>query len=207
MQGYPLFGLWDRRIVSWNDTDGNGILSDAEIEVTQAQEFRGSTLPELEAGFSNTFGFLNNALQITTLFDYRGRFYKRWRSEEWRCQSSLNCRAVNDPTTPLDEQAAAAAANSATKRTLWGYFVPNDFLKFRELSVSYAVPDRFVGRYLRGRSATVVLSGRNLGYPWTKYPGLDPETNWVVSNVGGDNQDLTAQPPMTYWLARINLGF
>jgi hypothetical protein len=52
-----------------------------------------------------------------------------------------------------------------------------------------------------------VLSGRNLGYPWTKYPGLDPETNVSVANTGGNNQDLTAQPPMTYWLARVNLGF
>ncbi|MDQ3950034.1 MAG: SusC/RagA family TonB-linked outer membrane protein [Gemmatimonadota bacterium] len=207
VQGYPLFGLWDRRITGWNDADGNGILSDAEITVTDAQEFKGSTLPELEAGFSNTFGLLSNALQITALFDYRGKFYKRWRSEEWRCQTSLNCRAANDPTTPLADQAAAVAANSATKRTLWGYFVPNDFIKFRELSVSYAVPDRFVGRYLRGRTATLILSGRNLGYPWTKYPGLDPETNWVVANTGGDNQDLTAQPPMRYFLARVNLGF
>ena len=207
VEGYPLFGLWDRRIVSWDDADGNGILSEAEITVTTDQEFRGSTLPELEAGFSNTVGFLNNSFQVTALFDYRGKFYKRWRSEEYRCQSALNCAAVNDPGAPLDEQAAAVAANSAAKRSLWGFFVPNDFIKFRELSVSYSVPERFVGRYLRGRSATVVLSGRNLGYPWSKYPGLDPEANWVVANTGGDNQDLTAQPPMRYFLARVNLGF
>jgi TonB-linked SusC/RagA family outer membrane protein len=207
VEGYPLFGLWDRRITSWDDADGNGILSEAEITVTTDQEFRGSTLPLYEAGFSNTFGLFNNAFQVTALFDYRGKFYKRWRSEEYRCQSALNCDAVNDPSASLDRQAAAVAANSASKRSLWGYFVPNDFVKFRELSVSYAVPERYVGRYLRGRSATVVLSGRNLGYPWTKYPGLDPESNWVVANTGGDNQDLTAQPPMRYFLARVNLGF
>jgi TonB-linked SusC/RagA family outer membrane protein len=205
--GYPLFGLWDRRITGFDDANGDGVVSDAELQVTTDQEFRGSTLPELEAGFSNTFGLLNNTFQVTALFDYRGSFYKRWRSEEWRCQSSSNCRAVNDPATPLDEQAAAVAANSSAKRSLWGYFVPNDFIKFRELSVSYSVPQRLVGQYLRARSATVVLSGRNLGYPWTKYPGLDPETNWVVGNTGGDNQDLTAQPPMRYFLARVNLGF
>jgi TonB-linked SusC/RagA family outer membrane protein len=207
VEGYPLFGLWDRRITGWDDADGNGILSEAEITVTTDQEFRGSTLPEIEAGFSNTFGLLNNSFQITALFDYRGRFYKRWRSEEYRCQSALNCRAVNDPSASLEEQAAAVAANSATKRSLWGFFVPNDFIKFRELSVSYTVPERYVGRYLRGRSATIVLSGRNLGYPWTDYPGLDPESNWVVLNTGGDNQDLTAQPPIRYFLARVNLGF
>jgi TonB-linked SusC/RagA family outer membrane protein len=205
--GYPLFGLWDRRITGWNDTDGNGLLSEAEITVTDAQEFRGSTLPLWEAGLSNTIGLFNNAFQVTALFDYRGDFFKRWRSEEYRCQSALNCEAVNSPSASLERQAAAVAANSAAKRSLWGYFVPNDFVKFRELSVSYSVPERLVGRYLRGRSATLVVSGRNLGYPWTKYPGLDPESNWVVLNTGGDNQDLTAQPPLRYFLARVNLGF
>jgi hypothetical protein len=85
--------------------------------------------------------------------------------------------------------------------------VRNDFIKFRELSVSYNMPDEFVQKYMKGRSATLVVSGRNLGYPWSKYPGLDPEANWVVGNTGGDNQDLTAQPPLRYWLARINMTF
>ena len=205
--GYPLFGLWDRRITGYDDVNGDGRVSDAELQVTAAQEYRGSTLPELEAGFSNTIGLLNNTLQLTALLDYRGKFYKRWRSEEWRCQSSSNCEAVNDPAASLDDQAAAVAANSSTKRSLWGYFVENDFIKFRELSLSYQLPERLVGRYLRGRSATAVVSGRNLGYPWTKYPGIDPEANWVVGNTGGDNQDLTAQAPMRYFLARINMSF
>lgn len=207
VQGYPLFALWDRKITGWNDANSDGMLSPGEVTITSAQEFRGSTLPEVEAGFSNTFGFLNDALQITSLFDYRGKFYKRWRSEEWRCQTSLNCAAANNPKAPLEDQAAAVAANHATLRSLWGFFVPNDFIKFRELSVSYAFPEQISRKYLRGRTTTLVVSGRNLGYPWTKYPGLDPETNWVVGNTGGDNQDLTAQPPLRYWLARINMSF
>ena len=48
-----------------------------------------------------------------------------------------------------------------------------DFVKLRSLSVSYELPQRFV----RGaRSATLVLSGRNL-WKWTKYDGADPEAN------------------------------
>lgn len=54
---------------------------------------------------------------------------------------------------------------------------------------------------------TVVLSGRNLGYLWTKYPGVDPESNNAVANTGGGNTELTAQPPIRYWLARINFAF
>ena len=48
-----------------------------------------------------------------------------------------------------------------------------DFVKLRSVSLSYEVPARFV----RGaRSATLVLSGRNL-WKWTKYDGADPEAN------------------------------
>jgi TonB-linked SusC/RagA family outer membrane protein len=204
---YPLFGLWDRKILSYGDTNGDGIISDAEIEVTPAIAYRGSSLPEREAGFQNTFGFFKDALQISALFDYRGKFYKRWQYEEWRCQSSGNCEAVNDPEATLADQAAAAAANSSSKRTVWGYYVPNDFIKFRELTVSYEIPKSFVNRYLRMRSATINMSGRNLGYPWSKYPGIDPESNNSVNNAGGGNSELTAVPPLRYLITRVNLQF
>lgn len=205
--GYPLFGLWDRRLIGFSDANGDGLIGDAEIEVSPGLVFRGSSLPQREAGFSGTIGFFNNTLQMSALFDYRGDFYKRWQAEEWRCQSSGNCRAVNDPTAPLEDQATATAANSSTKRTVWGYFVPNDFLKFRELSVGYTLPPDRVRRWLGSRSASINLSARNLGYPWTRYPGIDPESNNTVANTGGGNSELTAQPPLRYILTRVNIQF
>lgn len=215
--GYPLFGLWDRPILSFSDANGDGIITDAEINVGPTIAtcvanhdkscFKGSTLPLYEAGFGNTFGFFNNRFQVSTLFDYRGKFYKRFQYEEWRCQSSSNCQAVNTKDAPLADQAAAAAALSSSKRTIWGYYVPNDFIKFREASFSYNLPDRIVNRYLRGRATNIVVSGRNLGYLWSKYPGVDPESNNSVANTGGGNSELTAQPPIRYWVGRINFAF
>ena len=215
--GYPLFGLWDRPILGFSDANGDGIITDTEINVGptvaqcvaagSSQCYKGSTLPLYEAGFGNTFGFLDDKLQLSALFDYRGKFFKRFQYEEWRCQSSSNCQAVNSRNASFEDQAAAAAALSASVRTVWGYFVPNDFIKFRELSASYALPDRFVSRYMRGRAASLVVSGRNLGYLWTKYPGVDPEANNSVANTGGGNSELTAQPPIRYWVARLNFAF
>jgi hypothetical protein len=205
--GYPLFGLWDRQIISYADANGDGIISDAELVVSDTQVYRGSTLPEYEAGISNTVGFFNDALQISALFDYRGDFWKRWQYEEWRCQSSSNCQGVNDPSASPDQQAAAAAAISSGKRTVWGYFMRNDFIKFRELSFSYRFPEKFVNRYMHGRNTSLIVAGRNLGYLWTKYKGVDPESNSSVNNTGGGNTDLTAQPPIRFWTARINFAF
>jgi hypothetical protein len=75
------------------------------------------------------------------------------------------------------------------------------------MSLSYTVPERFVARGGVTRSATIILSGRNLGTPWTKYPGIDPEANSSVGNTGGGNNDFFSPPALRYWLVRVNLGF
>ena len=205
VEGFPLFGLWDRKLIGYKDANGDGIITENEITVSDTALYRGPTLPERQAGLSGSLGFFKNTLRVTTLFDYRGNFYNQWGYQNQRCVSSGNCRAVNDPTAPLADQAAAVAANSPTKRTQWGMFVRNDFVRFRELSVAYTVPERLATR-ARAKSATVVLSGRNLGTPWTKYPGIDPEANSSVGNAGGGNNDFFSPPALRYWIVRVNLG-
>ena len=205
--GYPLFGLWDRRIAGFSDANGDGLIGDDEIDVPVDLAYRGSSLPQREAGFSTTVGLFDRALQMSVLLDYRGDFYKRWRYEEWRCQSSGNCVAVNDPDAPLADQAAATAANSSAKRTVWGYYVPNDFIKLREVSANYTLPPNLSRRWLGSRTASINIAARNLGYPWSKYPGIDPESNNDVSNTGGGNTELTAQPPLRYIISRVSIQF
>jgi hypothetical protein len=203
--GYPLFGLWARPITSFNDANGDGLLTESEVVVGKDPAFKGSTLPTREGGLTNTFGFFGDKLQITTLFDYRGGFYNQWGFENQRCVSG-NCRAVSDPKAPLADQAAAVTTTSALLgNSVWGYFVENDFIRFRELSFTLLVPDKYVS-FAHGHNASLTLSGRNIGVLWTKYPGLDPEINSSVANTGGGNNDFFAAPPVRYWLLRFNFG-
>jgi TonB-dependent SusC/RagA subfamily outer membrane receptor len=202
--GYPLNGLWDKAIISYNDANNDGILVESEIVVADTQSFRGPSLPEYEGGLTNNFGFFNGALRIMTLFDYRGNFYNNWGGANQRCVSTLNCRAVNDPTAPLEDQAGAVMGGSSTKRTLWGFFPRSDFVRFREASASYTVPKRFTDRYLRGHQSTLVVSGRNLGLLMNKFPGLDPEAN---SSAGAQSRDFFSEPPLRYFIGRINVAF
>jgi TonB-linked SusC/RagA family outer membrane protein len=202
--GYPINGLWDRPILSFSDANGDGILTENEIVVADSQAFRGSSLPEYEAGISNSIGLFKNALRLSALFDYRGKFFNNWGYQNQRCVSTGNCRWVNDPTTSLSDQAAALMAASSSKRTLWGFFVPNDFIRFREMSATYNVPGRFTSRFLHGRETSIVVSGRNLGLVWTKYPGLDPEAN---SSAGTSSRDFFSEPPLRYFIGRINMSF
>lgn len=57
-----------------------------------------------------------------------------------------------------------------------------DFLRWREVSLTYSVPSRFVERF-GGRNLTLSLAGRNLAL-WTAYSGVDPELN-AIGRGGG----------------------
>jgi TonB-linked SusC/RagA family outer membrane protein len=75
------------------------------------------------------------------------------------------------------------------------YIEDASFVKLREITLGYTLPDRLVPHVLGGvHAARLELSGRNL-YTWTNYWGLDPE----VSNFGNQNilrnQDLYPYPP------------
>lgn len=59
-----------------------------------------------------------------------------------------------------------------------------DFLRWRELSFTYNVPQTLVSR-LNIRRLSFSLSGRNLML-WTKYPGPDPEVN-AIGRDGGSS--------------------
>ena len=205
--GYPLFGLWDRPY-TFADANADGIIVASEITLAAADSFRGPTLPEFEAGFSNTFGFFRGLINVNTLIDYRGKYWNSYGIGVNRCVTAGNCPTVNVPGSSLESQAAAVAASSGTLRnTRWGIFQKNDFIKLREISVSANVPERYVGRYLRGRTAQIVFSGRNLATLWTKYPGIDPEANRSVSNLAGGNDDLGTPPAIRTFNVRLNFGF
>ena len=129
--------------------------------------------------------------------DYRGKFYGLYSIGNSRCASALNCETVNRIDSPLDRQAAAVASTLAsTTNSRWLWYAPNDFIKLREISVTTDLPARFISGVLRGRSAQLVVSGRNLKTLWTKYPGIDPEEN------GSGNP-----PALRLFFARLNLSF
>ncbi len=81
------------------------------------------------------------------------------------------------------------------------------FVKLRELTVSYDLPQSITSRIGRGvRTAQLSISGRNL-LTWTNYTGLDPE----VSNFGNQpiarNIDVAPFPPSRSFWFSLALAF
>jgi TonB-dependent starch-binding outer membrane protein SusC len=88
------------------------------------------------------------------------------------------------------------------------YIQDGSFVKLRELSLTFAVPAKFVQRFAGSRVSDVRVSvtGRNLR-TWTKYWGADPEVNNFGSNNVGRFVDLAPFPPAKNFSFGIDFGF
>jgi TonB-dependent starch-binding outer membrane protein SusC len=103
--------------------------------------------------------------------------------------------------TAPDVEASAARLQSFREGDISPYVEDATFLKLREVSISYDVPEATASRLGPLRTLQISVSGRNL-YTATGYSGLDPE----VSNFGnqpiGRNYDVAPYPPSrSFWLS------
>jgi hypothetical protein len=102
----------------------------------------------------------------------------------------------------LSGQAACVAARSGTPATSYGHYDKADFVRFRELSVTYRVPERYLGA-VRADGASISLGGRNLAI-WTGWRGTDPEQNY---STGDTQSNIATSSPRTYYTLRVNLNY
>jgi TonB-linked SusC/RagA family outer membrane protein len=212
VEGYPVGGLWARPITGWQDKNNDGLLTyyadDAlnEVFIGDSVIFRGYSSPRYSATLTSGFDLLNRTLRFQTLFDYRGG--NRWfnDTERLRCQRP-NCQGRNNPDAPFELQAANIARLENPATTLDGYFMSGAFVRLREASLQYSVSPSVARRLFRARSASFIVTGRNLAL-WTDYLGTDPETGFNLTNTGtevpADFQTLSAP---SYFTFRINLGY
>ena len=214
--GYPLFGFWERPITGWDDKNGNGILeynaNDAlnEVFVGASPIFRGYSSPRYQATLVNGFDLINRSLRLTTMFEYRGGHLHYNNTERIRCVSRQNCAGYQNPNASFEDQAMVVATLQHPSRTLDGFFQPGSFVRFRELTATYSLPERLAARF-RARSASLNFAARNLTI-WTNYRGLDPDNDRLA---GEDNANGANAPPdefqtlgiPSYFIFRINLGF
>ncbi|MGH9158825.1 MAG: TonB-dependent receptor domain-containing protein, partial [Vicinamibacteraceae bacterium] len=202
--GYPLFGFWARPVLSYDDANGNGIIEPAEVVVGDSEVFAGSSIPTRDLVAGTTVTLARGTISLSGLINYRGG-YKTYNEAVWlACLAGASCRAMNDPATPLREQAYAVAYTTASLgNARWGLIEDASHWRLREVSFTYNASE-FLARALGARTATLTLAGRNLAL-FTDYSGIDPE---VSANVGTALQSGAPQYPLsTYWIARVNLGF
>jgi hypothetical protein len=88
------------------------------------------------------------------------------------------------------------------------YIQDASFVKVREISLSYELPEQLVRTLFGGRVTGVraEVSGHNLAR-WTPYKGLDPEvSNFGIQNINR-GQDVTPYPPSRSFFFTLSVDF
>jgi TonB-linked SusC/RagA family outer membrane protein len=206
-EGFPLFGRWARPILSYGDANSNGIIEPAEVQYGDTAVFLGPSIAPTTFSFSASVNLFNNLLRISSLFDRRSGMAGLNVNEINRCSALLsNCRAVNDPSTPLAEQARTVSFLHTNFGGTWaGFMEDGSFTRWRELSISVDIPQRYL-RWLNASNAVLALSGRNIAL-FTDYSGKDPEISSSPGNPLTEGySDNPTVPQTRYWILRLTLG-
>ena len=199
--GYPLFGLWWPRLTSFDDANGDGIISPSETVSSDTAEFNGSTVPTRTLGLNSSFGFFRNRLRWTAQLDYKGGYVTHNVNLMFQCFFLQNCQWLNDPSSSLENQAKSVSG-------AFGAFAEKaDHVRLREMSLSYDLPAKWA-HAIRAANTTVTLTGHNL---WLYAPNIntwDPESNTAAgTSQDGPNYNFV-QPGQTRSVTlRINLTF
>ena len=184
---------------TYKDVNGDGLIALSEVTLGTSAVFQGQPFPDHGGSLSTTITVFQR-VHLYGLAD--GRFGNRLfnSTEQFRCGVG-NCAGRNDPKASLAVQAAAVANIKGTQA---GYMEQADFIKLRELSLTYDAPARWATR-IGASSVSLTIAGRNLA-TWTRYTGLDPELNEAGQN-NFTTADFLTQPPVRYWIGRVNMTF
>jgi hypothetical protein len=168
------------------------LLDDADGDLDSSDHALGKPSPDWQGSFGADVTIGQN-LRISSLFEYRlGNFGVSNLSDAFRrsdASAGRNVRATAEvestllnPATQSDAEARVDAALTWVTELLslspysgLNLVENGNFLRWRELSVSYALPRSLAG-HLGFASVALDATARNL-HLWTAYSGVDPEGN------------------------------
>jgi TonB-linked SusC/RagA family outer membrane protein len=209
-EGSPLNGWWARKLLSWEDKNGNGIIEYnasndlSEIVVSDTAEFHGLSAPRNELAFTTGLEFWSRRIRLASMIDYKGGHLVYNNTERIRCASRFNCAGLIDPNASFYEQARTVMVREHPSRSVAGFFEEGDFIRLREVAVSFMPDASWTDRLLHSRNVILTFAVRNLGTLWTKYSGVDPE---AFGTTGDAPSSFQAFAPPTYFSLRLNFGF
>jgi hypothetical protein len=162
------------------DDDGNGDFFD---------HYQGKPFPDWQGAFGGNLR-IGKAWRIGTLFEYKtGNYTITDLTDAFRNSSPTlgrNKIAASTVTSALLNPASSAQQRYDAAQQWLGLVAlspydgynqnkPGDFVRWRELSLTYTAPRRFASK-IGAQELSLVGAVRNL-LLWTRYPGTDPEIN------------------------------
>lgn len=196
-------------VLSVDTVAGRAIVSDTA-------QLAGGQLPKYGGSFSSTFSFLRH-FRLFALVDGKFDYHVYNLTRDFRDRSLQNSAESQLPAGeggysaaerlrrlgPFRAETSGATVGTALVRG--PYIVDGDYVRFRELSLTWSVPTDLI-RGMRIGGASLSVGGRNLGL-WTKYDGFDPEVLGTVDNTTPFLGDLFTLPQARRMFARLNVQF
>jgi TonB-linked SusC/RagA family outer membrane protein len=175
--------------------------------------YLGRSVPPREFSFTGNLG-LWNRFHVSTMIDVKNGAKKMDGNTRVRCGIFGRCpeNFLTVAGDPLSQQFAASvdsirAVESASSSNLVDFLITNsNFARWRELTVTYDVPNRFAQKAGADR-ASLSLSAHNLAL-WTNYQGFEPEAMFLGGTRGGNVAwEQTTLPQLRTWIVTLNLTF
>ena len=186
--------------------------------VSDTAQLAGGQLPKFAGSVNGTLTLFKNLrvyAQLDGKFDYF--LWNATRDFRDRTVSPPNSASVNLPSDqggysayerqrrlgPFYAQSSGASVGAALVRG--PYIVPGDFVRVRELAVTWSLPAR-LSQTLHLESSAISVGGRNLAL-WTRYDGWDPEVIGVIDVTTPFLGDVFTTPQSRRLFARLTLQY
>ena len=177
-------------------------ISVADFKYTQKTGY-----PTFYGGFDNTFSF--KGLELGVFLQYSGGnlIYNGYRAALLSNSLQNNIEEIKDRWTTPGQQTDVQKlvlrdVTSTMASTRW--LEKGDFLRLRQLSLGYSLPDTFVKRF--GMNNLRVYTLVQNVYNFTGYKGLDPEVNSNIGNNIAYGVDGRSVPPVRSFTFGVNVG-
>jgi TonB-linked SusC/RagA family outer membrane protein len=168
--------------------------------------YLGRSTPPREGSISTSLTLLGR-WHLSTMVDIKNGEKKLDGNTRVRCGIFGRCLLNFVPTDAKTNRDTLDVASMQSNSNLVDFFISNaSFAKWRELTLSYDLPARFLHPSNVTR-ASLSVSGRNL-HTWTSYKGFEPEAMFLGGTRGGNIAwEQTTLPQLTSWIVTLNLGF
>lgn len=211
--GYPIGGIWSRRVVSADRNATTGLAANIKCDggpdkdpvdcASGVFSYLGTTTPGFTGSVGNTVTIGKN-LRLYALVDFKRGYIEQSSTELLRCSGATGtpvCRQTYYPQEYSPIELAYATVGAATQYYQDYYYQSGNFVKLREVSATYTLPQTWA----RGLSrASFTLAAREL-HTWTKFHGLDPEAYLSTSPTNGSDQAIT--PPLSRIIGTFNIAW
>ena len=195
-EGYPLAGMWAQQVQ--RDANGKIVKTAAGLPIIDpVSVFIGPSAPTKEVSLSSGIRFFDR-IRLFGLADYKGGHYQ-FNVKDWRRDRAGLTWETVDPAADPDEVLVRKFAS----QTLL-HIQQADFVKLRDLSLSYDLPKSLIGRF--AERATITAAGHNLKI-WTKYGGADPEINFNGGESTFNRNDSWTVPMTKRYSLSLGVNF